>query len=221
MVCPDLFRKKAEIDGVTFGVTRQKNTLHLVTKTTKQLHITTNLHLHPSNDHRPQTMTHFLILPLELRQQVLTYTFDNAALQDLHFNNLLLNTADILCGNKHIDNDLLPKKIYTPNIYDLAATLREIDPQLELDAIYALKQILPKFEFVLREHEDLATKIDEKRHGLALEWEDYTEVTDAEFERDGAQSTLTLKASCWDRYSLQEMTGWLCAICNAKGHWNW
>lgn len=36
--------------------------------------------------------------------------------------------------------------ISMPHIYDLALTLRKVNPQLELDMIYVLKQILPKFE---------------------------------------------------------------------------
>lgn len=90
-------------------------------------------------------MVNFLTLSLELRQQILTHAFDDAALRDLHFNSLLY-TAGILWRNNNIDKDLLSKTIYTPNIYNLAATLRKVDPQLGLDMVYVLKQVLPKFE---------------------------------------------------------------------------
>ncbi|TID24934.1 hypothetical protein E2P81_ATG04039 [Venturia nashicola] len=131
-------------------------------------------------------MPTFFAISLELCQQILTQAFDDATLQDLHVN-YFVYSADILWRNDHLDNDPVSRTIYNPNIYNLATTLCEVDPQLDLDMTYVLKQVLPKLEFVLWKHEDFATEVDCKRHDLAAEREDHRGVEYGEIEWDGPQ----------------------------------
>jgi hypothetical protein len=65
-------------------------------------------------------------LSLELRQKILTYLFEDAAIQDLHLNNLQLRTAPFFdeYRREHSDFHILNETIHIANNYNLVINVQ-------------------------------------------------------------------------------------------------
>jgi hypothetical protein len=93
-------------------------------------------------------MANYLTLPLELRQQILTYAFEEATLQGVKFNKFQYRLYLELTSKQRANQTYRATidTLNTPNLFDLAAKLTSMDEQLETDMIYPLGCALAGFD---------------------------------------------------------------------------
>jgi hypothetical protein len=93
-------------------------------------------------------MANFFTPPFKLRQQILTYAFEDTALQDLY----LSKSQSDFGGSLQVESASnlgyleLVMPTCTTNIYDLAVKFARLNPQLHSDMAYPMSRILARFE---------------------------------------------------------------------------
>jgi hypothetical protein len=120
-------------------------------------------------------MANYLTLPLEIRQQILTYAFREAALQDIKFNKFQYRLYLELTSKQRVNQTYCATidTINTPNLFDLAAKLTSMDEQLETDIIYPLDCALAGFDNLDEgDHMCLLGRMFERRGCLLLRFDE-------------------------------------------------
>jgi len=118
-----------------------------------------------------------LNLPRELRQQVITYLFDDALAKDIRLNDFLRNDLrcemrfsklpdalrELLTSVRWLQFD--PAKIYSPSVDEVASMLTSVHPQMADDVPFVLNVTLKAFEQDLKSVMDreFLSRNDQKR----------------------------------------------------------